>query len=57
MAVAGPSSSMTGGGGAAKLTDKDFEGKSQDEVEMMKVMGFGGFDSSKGKKVRFPIHG
>ena len=36
---------------AQRLTDKDFEGKSQEEIDMMKVMGFGGFDSTKGKKV------
>ena len=28
-----------------------FEGKSEEEIEMMKVMGFGDFDSTKGKKV------
>ena len=28
-----------------------FEGKSEDEIEMMKIMGFGGFDTTKGKKV------
>lgn len=37
---------------AAALTDKDFEGKSNEEVEMMKIMGFGGFDSTKNKKVK-----
>jgi U4/U6.U5 tri-snRNP-associated protein 3 len=26
-------------------------GKSPDEIEMMKVMGFCGFDTTKGKKV------
>ena len=34
------------------LTDKDFKGKSDEEVEMMRVMGFGGFDSTKNKKVK-----
>ena len=28
-----------------------FEGKSEDEIEMMKIMGFGGFGTTKGKKV------
>lgn len=36
---------------AQRLTDKDFEGKSQDEIDMMKVMGFSTFDTTKGKKV------
>ncbi|KAH9363103.1 hypothetical protein HPB48_014115 [Haemaphysalis longicornis] len=29
------------------ITDKDLEGKTEEEQEMMKLMGFGSFDSSK----------
>ena len=32
------------------LTEKDFEGKSQEEIEMMKIMGFGGFNTTKNKE-------
>lgn len=39
---------------AQRLTDKDFEGKTPEEVEMMKIMGFGNFETTKGKKVRKP---
>ena len=49
MGMPGGSSSVEGG---KALTEKDFQGKSQEEIEMMKVMGFGSFDSSKGKKVK-----
>jgi U4/U6.U5 small nuclear ribonucleoproteins len=31
------------------------EGKSNEEVEMMKLMGFTTFDSTKNKKVQFPV--
>ena len=34
------------------LTEKDFEGKSNEEIEMMKIMGFANFDTSKNKKVK-----
>ncbi len=44
---------MSGGSSSAEaLTDKDFVGKTDEEIEMMKVMGFGNFDTSKGKKVK-----
>jgi U4/U6.U5 tri-snRNP-associated protein 3 len=33
------------------VTEADLEGKTAEEQEMMKVMGFCGFDTSKGKKV------
>ncbi|XP_030759323.1 U4/U6.U5 small nuclear ribonucleoprotein 27 kDa protein [Sitophilus oryzae] len=33
------------------VTAADLEGKSQDEQEMMKLMGFCSFDTTKGKKV------
>ncbi|CAH1175631.1 unnamed protein product [Phaedon cochleariae] len=33
------------------VTAADLEGKSQDEQEMMKLMGFCNFDTTKGKKV------
>ncbi len=50
MAMPGGSSAVEGSGKV--LTEKDFEGKSQDEIDMMKIMGFGSFDSTKGKKVK-----
>ena len=34
------------------LTEKDFEGKTNEEIEMMKIMGFAGFDTTKNKKVK-----
>ena len=34
------------------LTEKDFDGKSKEEIDMMKIMGFGSFDTSKNKKVK-----
>ena len=33
------------------FSEADFDGKTEEEVDMMKIMGFGGFDSTKGKKV------
>merc|ERR1712226_516505 len=39
-------------GAGKKLTDQDLIGKSQDEIDMMRVMGFGSFDSTKNKKVK-----
>ncbi|GBN04779.1 hypothetical protein AVEN_120879-1 [Araneus ventricosus] len=33
------------------ITDKDLEGKTEEEIEMMKTMGFGNFDTTKGKHV------
>lgn len=33
------------------LDDEDMEGKSQEEIDMMKMMGFAGFDTTKGKQV------
>ncbi|XP_022656643.1 U4/U6.U5 small nuclear ribonucleoprotein 27 kDa protein-like [Varroa jacobsoni] len=33
------------------LTEADFAGKDDEEIEMMKMMGFGGFESTKGRKV------
>lgn len=33
------------------LDPAQLEGKSSEEIEMMKIMGFGGFDTSKGKHV------
>lgn len=33
------------------ILDADLEGKSPDEQEMMKLMGFCAFDTTKGKKV------
>ncbi|KAF0292500.1 U4/U6.U5 small nuclear ribonucleoprotein [Amphibalanus amphitrite] len=34
-----------------EFTEEDFKGKTPEEIEMMKIMGFGGFDTTKGKKV------
>ncbi|GBO09930.1 hypothetical protein AVEN_25141-1 [Araneus ventricosus] len=31
------------------ITDKDLEGKTEEEIEMMKTMGFGNFDTTKVK--------
>lgn len=34
-----------------EITEADLEGKSEEEQAMMKLMGFGTFDSTHGKKV------
>ena len=39
------------------MTEKDFEGKSNEEIEMMKIMGFAGFNTSKNKKMAGNDHG
>eukprot|EP00092_Neocalanus_flemingeri_P002891 GFUD01003093.1.p1 GENE.GFUD01003093.1~~GFUD01003093.1.p1 ORF type:complete len:142 (-),score=63.68 GFUD01003093.1:197-622(-) len=39
------------------LTEKDFEGKTEEQIEMMKIMGFAGFDTTKNKKVTDNVHG
>ncbi|XP_062399109.1 U4/U6.U5 small nuclear ribonucleoprotein 27 kDa protein [Sardina pilchardus] len=33
-----------------QISEEDMQGKTEEEIEMMKLMGFGSFDSSKGKK-------
>ena len=33
------------------LTPADFEGKSEEEIAMMKIMGFGGFSTTKNKVI------
>ncbi|XP_042344659.1 U4/U6.U5 small nuclear ribonucleoprotein 27 kDa protein [Plectropomus leopardus] len=33
-----------------QISAEDMQGKTEEEIEMMKMMGFGSFDSSKGKK-------
>lgn len=33
------------------FTEKDYEGKSKEEIEMMKLMGFATFDTTKAKHV------
>lgn len=43
--------SGSAGGDRPVVTEADLEGKSPDEQEMMKAMGFCGFDTTKGKKV------
>ena len=37
----------------ATLTAEDMEGKTEEEIDMMRIMGFKGFDTTKGKKVNF----
>ncbi|KAK7164105.1 hypothetical protein R3I94_002737 [Phoxinus phoxinus] len=32
------------------ISAEDMQGKTEEEIEMMKLMGFGSFDSTKGKK-------
>lgn len=39
------------------ITPADLEGKSPEEQEMLKVMGFCGFDTTKGKKVEDNVEG
>ncbi|KAJ6653269.1 hypothetical protein lerEdw1_009433 [Lerista edwardsae] len=34
-----------------QITEEDLEGKTEEEIEMMKTMGFATFDTTKGKKV------
>lgn len=34
-----------------EITDADLEGKTEEEQEMMKLMGFGNFETTQGKKV------
>ncbi|XP_010008829.1 PREDICTED: U4/U6.U5 small nuclear ribonucleoprotein 27 kDa protein, partial [Nestor notabilis] len=33
------------------LAEEDLQGKTEEEIEMMKMMGFASFDTTKGKKV------
>ncbi|XP_026100904.1 U4/U6.U5 small nuclear ribonucleoprotein 27 kDa protein isoform X1 [Carassius auratus] len=33
-----------------QISAEDMQGKTEEEIEMMKLMGFGAFDSTKGKK-------
>uniref|UniRef100_I3KFU0 U4/U6.U5 small nuclear ribonucleoprotein 27 kDa protein n=1 Tax=Oreochromis niloticus TaxID=8128 RepID=I3KFU0_ORENI len=33
-----------------QISAEDMQGKTEEEIEMMKLMGFGSFDTSKGKK-------
>lgn len=47
----GASGSNTVAGDRPIVSDADLEGKSPEEQEMMKAMGFCGFDTTKGKKV------
>ncbi|KAF7494328.1 U4/U6.U5 small nuclear ribonucleoprotein 27 kDa protein [Sarcoptes scabiei] len=35
-----------------EISDKDLEGKTEEEQEMLKLMGFAGFDTTKNKKVQ-----
>ncbi|XP_075989304.1 U4/U6.U5 small nuclear ribonucleoprotein 27 kDa protein yantar [Anticarsia gemmatalis] len=39
------------------VTPADLEGKTPEEQEMLKIMGFCGFDSTKGKKVEDNVEG
>ncbi|CAN8002033.1 unnamed protein product [Ixodes hexagonus] len=38
------------------ITEKDLEGKTEDEKEMIKLMGFANFDTSKGMHLTFLSH-
>ncbi|XP_064421601.1 U4/U6.U5 small nuclear ribonucleoprotein 27 kDa protein isoform X1 [Latimeria chalumnae] len=33
------------------ISEEDMEGKTEEEIEMMKLMGFSSFDTTKGKKI------
>lgn len=33
------------------IDEADLEGKTEEEIEMIKIMGFGNFDTTKGKHV------
>ncbi|KAM8759672.1 U4/U6.U5 small nuclear ribonucleoprotein 27 kDa protein [Acanthopagrus latus] len=33
-----------------QISEEDMQGKTEEEIEMMKLMGFGSFDSTKGRK-------
>ncbi|KAL6114682.1 U4/U6.U5 small nuclear ribonucleoprotein 27 kDa protein [Pungitius pungitius] len=33
-----------------QISEEDMEGKTEEEIEMMKLMGFGSFETSKGRK-------
>ncbi|XP_034397665.1 U4/U6.U5 small nuclear ribonucleoprotein 27 kDa protein [Cyclopterus lumpus] len=33
-----------------QISEEDMEGKTEEEIEMMKLMGFGSFNTSKGRK-------
>ncbi|CRK98431.1 CLUMA_CG011789, isoform A [Clunio marinus] len=46
-----PSSSKSKMSERVHVSEADLEGKSAEEIEMMKTMGFCGFDTTKGKKV------
>ena len=37
----------------ATIKESDLQGKTEEEIDMMKVMGFSGFNTTKGKKVSF----
>ncbi|XP_058492933.1 U4/U6.U5 small nuclear ribonucleoprotein 27 kDa protein [Solea solea] len=37
-------------GKSIQISEEDMEGKTEEEIEMMKTMGFGSFDTTKGKK-------
>ena len=44
----------------APITVEEFSGKTDEEAEMMRLMGFGGFNSTKGQHVQGneePAHG
>jgi U4/U6.U5 tri-snRNP-associated protein 3 len=47
----GSSKSMLNDNKPIVLDPAQLEGKTPDEIEMMKIMGFAGFDTTKGKKV------
>ncbi|KAJ1196477.1 hypothetical protein NDU88_000348 [Pleurodeles waltl] len=39
-----------------ELTEEDLEGRTEEEIEMIKIMGFAEFDSTKGRKVEGSVN-
>lgn len=39
-----------------QITEEDLEGKTEEEIEMMKLMGFASFDSTKVSKTWSQVH-
>ncbi|XP_053573747.1 U4/U6.U5 small nuclear ribonucleoprotein 27 kDa protein isoform X2 [Bombina bombina] len=39
-----------------KITEEDLEGKTEEEIEMLKIMGFSAFDTTKGKKLEGSVN-
>uniref|UniRef100_A0A3P8XJH2 U4/U6.U5 small nuclear ribonucleoprotein 27 kDa protein n=1 Tax=Esox lucius TaxID=8010 RepID=A0A3P8XJH2_ESOLU len=39
-----------------QISEEDMQGKTEEEIEMMKIMGFGNFDTTKGKKTEGAVN-